>query len=356
MEDSRFKRNVLALLVAIPIIYFLSIATSLFGDKTVKIWGWDVFFDPLIMDKHSDSFFTVADLNGKWRFAPGDDIARAQVDFDDSSWTEINVPDLWEDEGFKNYDGFGWYRREFKVDEDKLNRLLYATLGKIDDTDEVFINGVRIGGTGEFPPTYVGAYSQLRRYTIPEGLLHEGENLIAVRVYDAQMGGGIYAGDIGIYATRYPAPLVNLEGEWQFWREGEEQQARTIKVPGFWEHQGVKDYDGIALYRKQFAALDVPKDETLVLLLGRIDDTDEVTINGEFIGRTGNLNSGDRKIDPDYFRIERRYEFSASLLKDNNTLEVRVHDSGGEGGIYDGPVAIVTRTAYNKYLQETAGK
>lgn len=343
----------MAVLVAIPVIYFLSVVTSLFGNDEPGIWDWNIFHHSPIKHGHrDDSLIRVIDLTGSWRFALGDDLTRAQPDFDDDDWKKIHVPNYWEHEGLENYDGFGWYRRHFSLDADRLNSMLYAELGMIDDTDEVFVNGQRIGGSGQFPPSYIGAWNQHRQYAIPQGLIREGDNVIAVRVYDAQMGGGIYKGEVGIYATRHPAPLVNLEGEWQFWREGEQEQARSIRVPGLWEHQGVQGYDGIAWYRKEFGQVDINKDETLVLLLGRIDDTDEVTLNGEFIGRTGNLNDQDRKIDRDYFRIERRYEFSASLLKANNVLEVRVHDNGGDGGIYQGPVAILTKSAYEKYSHE----
>lgn len=351
MEDSRLKRNLMAVLVAVPVIYFLSIITSLFGDNNSKVWDWNFFPGHPVKIMHGhDALVRIVDLNGNWRFATGDDPARAALDFDDDEWKKIQVPGYWESAGFKNYDGFAWYRRHFDMEADRLGSMLYIELGMVDDTDEVFINGQRIGGAGQFPPTYIGAYNQHRQYAIPQGLLREDDNVIAVRVYDAQMGGGIYKGDIGIYASRYPAPLVNLEGDWQFWREGEEDQPRRIRVPGIWEHQGAPNYDGIAWYRKEFGPVDTGE-EKLVLLLGRIDDTDEVTLNGEVIGRTGNLNNQDRKIDPDYFRIERRYEFSASLLKSYNVLQVRIHDSGGEGGIYQGPVAIVSKSTWEKHVQ-----
>lgn len=287
----------------------------------------------------------VASLRGPWRFATGDDPERALVEFDDSQWEQMPVPANWERHGHQDYDGFAWYRRSFELPEDQLKHTLFLSLGRIDDADEVFVNGERIGGTGQLPPTYESAWNRERDYIIPNRLVHAGSNLVAVRVYDAQQGGGIVEGSAGIYASPIPALLLDLQGDWDFRTEGSADY-RPIHVPQIWEEQGYADYDGIAHYRKNFGPLDVNPQEILVLLLGKIDDTDEVFLNGELVGRTGRLNDSDREVDPDYYRIDRRYEFPAALLKDQNTLEVRVHDSVGEGGIYEGPVGIARKADF----------
>ena len=57
-------------------------------------------------------------LPGKnWRFATDPESTGHEknffaVDFDDSKWAKINVGN-WEDQGFKGYDGIGWYRITF---------------------------------------------------------------------------------------------------------------------------------------------------------------------------------------------------------------------------------------------------
>jgi len=60
----------------------------------------------------------LVDLNGKWLFAKGDDMERAQPGFDDSSWRQIAVPAYWEDKGAKDYNGYAWYRRTFQIEEE----------------------------------------------------------------------------------------------------------------------------------------------------------------------------------------------------------------------------------------------
>ena len=77
---------------------------------------------------------------------------------------------------------------------------LYLMMGRIDDADEVYLNGKEIGKSGKFPPDYVTAYDRTRKYIIPAGYLKEdGENVIAVKVYDSYLEGGIVDGPTGIY-------------------------------------------------------------------------------------------------------------------------------------------------------------
>jgi len=58
--------------------------------------------------------------------------------------------------------------------------------------DEAFVNGVRIGGCGTFPPQYQTAYFMDRVYMVPASLLrYDGTDVLAVRVFDGPGSGGI---------------------------------------------------------------------------------------------------------------------------------------------------------------------
>jgi len=62
----------------------------------------------------------------------------------------------------------------------------------------VFFNGVKIGFSGGFPPNYYTAWNAEREYRIPNELLnYNGDNVIAVRIYDKGGEGGIYSGEVG---------------------------------------------------------------------------------------------------------------------------------------------------------------
>lgn len=296
----------------------------------------------------------------RWCFSIGDDVRWAEPSFQDQQWSRIHPRNAWEDEGYEGYNGYAWYRCEFDFNE-RTDHATYLVLGRIDDVDEVFVNGRKIGSTGKFPPDYVSAYNQDRTYLIPAGTWKRGAgNVIAVRVYDAGGEGGMVDGPVGIYTTELPVPAVDLMGEWQFqpgdnpaWKDEQADTSgfKPLAVPGYWEHAGYDQLDGLAWYRKSFDFAVGGAAETMVLMLGKIDDTDEVYLNGTKIGSTGKLRDSDQHSGVDYYDQQRGYYFSSSLLKAHNVIAVRVHDHGGLGGIYEGPVGIISQENYSAYWE-----
>ena len=149
-------------------------------------------------------------LTGLWKFATGDNPEWKEKDFDQSNWSTIFVPAHWEVQGYRDYDGFAWYRKTFTINAELAKEKLILLLGKIDDIDQTFINGKFIGSTGiwkenEIPTNFNqnNEYLELRTYFIPGGLLNSnGENVIAVRVYDGFIDGGIYEGSIGLVTQK----------------------------------------------------------------------------------------------------------------------------------------------------------
>ena len=59
-----------------------------------------------IFPKHGFTF----DLDKEWRFSPGDNLEWAKPHFADQDWDIIEVDKPWEQSGYEDYDGFGWYR------------------------------------------------------------------------------------------------------------------------------------------------------------------------------------------------------------------------------------------------------
>ncbi len=159
----------------------------------------------------------VVDLRGLWRFNLGDDREWSDDCYDDSSWEQIFVPSRWENEGFAGYDGFAWYRRSFNLKSVNLADSYFIDLGYIDDSDEVYVNGQLIGFSGSFPPKFRTAYDSHRKYHVPSELLKTGQNIIAVRVYDITLDGGIMKGRQGLYVKRNAVKdVLMLEGIWKF--------------------------------------------------------------------------------------------------------------------------------------------
>ncbi|WP_434995717.1 alpha/beta hydrolase-fold protein [Arthrobacter sp. Ld5] len=144
---------------------------------------------------------TNLDLSGTWKFTVGDDPAYAEPSFDDSDWTSLQVPETDGAPQFADYDGFGWYRLTFDLPDDAEGQNLVASLGFLDDADEAFLNGVRIGSSGSMPPDAQSQWFEQRLYPVPaEAPVFGGTNTLSVRVYDMSGGGGWYQGPVGIYS------------------------------------------------------------------------------------------------------------------------------------------------------------
>jgi sialate O-acetylesterase len=58
-------------------------------------------------------------------------------------------------------------------------------------------------------------------------------------------------------------------------------------VPGNWKNHGYKDYNGIAWYRKKVSIPEEYQNQKMAFIIGRIENCDEVYINGEIVGNTG---------------------------------------------------------------------
>jgi sialate O-acetylesterase len=312
---------------------------------------------------YSEDLRKIASLSGSWKFSIGDDSNWANPEFNDSEWDHIMVPGNWEDQGYNDYNGYAWYRKKFSLSEIPSGKPIYILLGRIDDADEVFLNGKEIGKSGKFPPEFLTAYDRDRKYIIPDDLLNEkGENVISVKVYDSYMGGGITNGRVGIYTDDdYDLLDLNLSGKWKFhtgnnkdWKSTDfnDDNWTTINVPSVWENEGYEDYDGYAWYRLDFKVPQNLSSGDLYICLGKIDDEDDVYINGEFIGNVDDLrrNTFSRGSGWEY-NANRIYKIRDGLLKRNatNTIAVKVYDGQGLGGIYQGPVGIMSAENARKY-------
>ncbi|MEE9431330.1 MAG: beta galactosidase jelly roll domain-containing protein [Melioribacteraceae bacterium] len=317
----------------------------------------------------ADDWRELVNLKGSWKFNIGDDMEWSKVDYNDHNWEKIKVPSSWEDEGYHGYNGYAWYRQNFYLANHIKNKSIYISLGYIDDVDEVYLNGHLIGSSGSFPPKFSTAYNANRKYPVSADFFNDGkENVIAVRVYDSQMNGGIVSGNISVMIFESLDLEVNLEGFWKFnigdslsWKEPDfiDTKWDSLSVPSKWEIQGYQDYDGFAWYRKKFYVDIMLEDEKLIALLGKIDDIDECYLNGKLIGSTG-----DFKVTPrtNNFRNEwqelRGYYIPENLIKygKENIITVRVYDGTLDGGIYQGPVGITTQEEYRNYWKQKKNK
>ncbi|VAX16209.1 alpha-galactosidase, partial [hydrothermal vent metagenome] len=159
----------------------------------------------------------VLELNDGWKFNAGDNLDYAKPNFDDTYWKNIDVNKRWEDQGYKKLDGFAWYRIKVIIpsslkNNSELKDSLIFNFGKINDFDQFFFNGELIGENAhnvKQGTKVTDSYKNLgnskwyadRRYSLPSDdklIKWDGENVIAIRVFDLGASGGLYSGDVNI--------------------------------------------------------------------------------------------------------------------------------------------------------------
>lgn len=151
-------------------------------------------------------------IPGRWSFHRGDNAAWKARDFDDRDWEQVTLPDSWEHHSNYTEDNvYGWFRRRIELPPECKGRDFELVLGQIDDVDEVWLNGERIGGTGSFPPNLKPMWTAQRRYRVPAALVRgDGSDVLAVRVFDAKGNGGIVSA--GVKSERV-GPFDSKESE-----------------------------------------------------------------------------------------------------------------------------------------------
>ena len=127
-----------------------------------------------------------------WRSRAGDS------PWQDSSrlpWKPVPKIAFWETWGVPEmaaFDGTVWMRRIVRLTAEEAAQGATLSLGVIDELDETFVNGVPVGNSF--------GWDVNRDYRIPPALLHAGDNVILVNVFDSYGNGGFQG----------PAELVKL--------------------------------------------------------------------------------------------------------------------------------------------------
>ena len=129
----------------------------------------------------------------------------------DADWQTINQND-WTWRGT----GSIWLRQHIQIDKAHAGKPARLLLGTLYDQDITYLNGKQIGSTGyQYPP---------RRYDISEGLLQEGDNVIAIRFINKN--GAVHFipekpymlcfGDDRFSQNPLPKDVIPLGNTWKF--------------------------------------------------------------------------------------------------------------------------------------------
>lgn len=152
----------------------------------------------------SDKTERVLSFNSHWKFFQGDAGNAMVPDFDDSSWSMLNVPHDWSIEGeFSAYHpatpgggalpgGIGWYRKSFSISKVDSGKLFFIDFDGVYCNSEVWINGHYLG----IRPF---GYSSFRYELTPYLNYGEKENIIAVKVDNSKQPNSRWYSGSGIY-------------------------------------------------------------------------------------------------------------------------------------------------------------
>ncbi len=124
-----------------------------------------------------------------------------------SQWKLTHLPGQWRTENLSGY-GIVWYRKEFTLNAEQIKNPVTINLGSIDDWDEAYLNGKKIGTTL--------SYSAQRQYVVNPDGLKEGKNVLVVKLINAGGNAGFMDGMDKMFCQISRMVRIPLAGEWLY--------------------------------------------------------------------------------------------------------------------------------------------
>jgi len=174
------------------------------------------------------------------------------------------------------------------------------------------------GGTNVETWTSAPAISQLKGF---ESIEKEVEN------FDEEAVINELKGKVEAITGPLPEKDQGMKDGQAIWANTDYSGWKEIEIPGLWEQAGIEGLDGIVWFQKEFELGPEDLNNDIEIHLGPIDDSDITYLNGKKIGETNQKYNEDRIYNAD----------KSLLKKGENTIVVRVEDTGGGGGLYGNP-------------------
>jgi hypothetical protein len=148
-------------------------------------------------------------LTGPWKFHPGDDLAWAQSEFDDSGWGTLDLTPAegsadpfsadggyapgWTSRGYPTLSGYAWYR--LRVILQPGQAIPASALGikmpaDFEDAYQLYVNGQLAGQFGNFGPHVKTFLSLPRSFPLPPQVDTSRPIELALRLYMNPLFGG----------------------------------------------------------------------------------------------------------------------------------------------------------------------
>lgn len=176
------------------------------------------------------------DLAGEWFYTPKSPAPSFEADLRSGrigavAWEVTPVPSREGagDDRLRGRTGDYWYRRTFDWPRDRPDEEMALLVGAIDDFDVAYLNGTRIGRTGQETPHH---WESPRLYRFPARLLRAGgPNVLMLKVTNGSGEGGV-AGPVVLGTAASLAPVVRDETAPRAFRHvrGREGDAATLSL------------------------------------------------------------------------------------------------------------------------------
>ncbi len=111
-------------------------------------------------------------------------------------------------------DGFAWFRCWVEIPADWRDKDLEFFLEGVDDAREAYINGVRVGGFGQFPPKFRSGLGGSQKFFVDAAHVEAGKrNSVAIRIYKEAARENFNVAAPVVFG---PREAIRLEGNWEF--------------------------------------------------------------------------------------------------------------------------------------------
>jgi sialate O-acetylesterase len=188
-----------------------------FEEYTGTLQSIDQCRDSLFIQTQWLSQHRTIDVNGRdpehrWEGLSFDDDGCSARDIADSMWYDMKLPTVWERTSLGEFDGAVWFRKRVEMPSAWIGKALTLHLGPVDDMDETYVNGEKVGGMMN-----EGFWKTERVYPIPGLLVQDSIMQIAVRVIDYQGNGGIWGDGKPMFVSLDSSEAkIAVDGDWKY--------------------------------------------------------------------------------------------------------------------------------------------
>ncbi len=278
--------------------HMLTVSTP---DTTVQ--AQDVWF--------GDVWVASGQSNMEWRVRASNDAANEIRSANDAQLRHYKVPLTWSYEPEATLAGGQWHATDSTTVGD-FSAVGYYFARELRASTDVPIGILNTSWGGSRIEAWLDANSQLEdSATVAAGL-------VAAQVRRDSLA-QVFEASRNAPGTGDPG----MEGDVPVWADPnlDETGWADMPAPALFEAHGFEGLSGFVWYRGK-VALTEEQAGAAMLYLSMIDDRDQTWVNGTLVGETGR------------FRVPRTYEIPEGVLqRGENTIAIRVRDTGGNGGI-----------------------